>query len=46
MTGTLLSAESKTSSGLSSGLSSAAHDGRSSLAGMLLVTEMGRSKMV
>jgi hypothetical protein len=42
----LKSADSRISSGVSRALSRASHDGLSSLAGMLLVTEMGRSKMV
>jgi hypothetical protein len=46
MTGTLVSADARISSGVSIGLLSESHDGRLSLAGMLLVTEMGRSKMV
>ena len=46
MTGTLKSADSLISSGVSMALSSASQDGLSSLAGILLVTEMGRSKMV
>ena len=46
MTGTAASPDARTSSGVSSGLLRASHDVRFSLAGMLLVTEMGRSKMV
>ena len=46
MTGTPASPDTRTSSGVSSGLFSASHELRFSLAGMLLVTEMGRSKMV
>ena len=46
MTGTLASPDARTSSGVSSGLLRASHAVRFALAGMLLVTEMGRSKMV
>jgi hypothetical protein len=40
------SAEARISSGVSSALFRASHDGLLSLAGILLVTEMGRSKTV
>lgn len=46
ITGTLKSADSRICSGVIISLSSSSHDGLASLAGMLLVTEMGRSKMV
>ncbi len=46
ITGTPASPDARTASGVSSGLLRASHDDRFALAGMLLVTEMGRSKMV